>query len=210
MALYVDGVRVGQRADVTSGEATAGYWRVGGDNLDGWRQQPTSNYLTGSIDEVVDLPDGADPAARSLPSTSAVRPHLAVPAAPADAYGAAVYTDQPDLYWRLGEAVAARSPPTPARRATRATTAAPPPRAWPARSAGTANTAVTFNGIDRLRRLDGDRSPTRRPTPRRRGSRPPPPRGGKIIGFGNAATGLSSSYDRHVYMQNDGKVVFGT
>ncbi len=39
-------------------------------------------------------------------------------------------------------------------------------------------------------------------------------RGGKIIGFGNRAwtnnhNGTSSSYDRHVYLRNDGRVVFG-
>ncbi len=35
-------------------------------------------------------------------------------------------------------------------------------------------------------------------------------RGGKIIGFGSNQTGTSSSYDRHVYMQNNGQLVFGT
>ncbi len=34
-------------------------------------------------------------------------------------------------------------------------------------------------------------------------------KGGKIVGFGNAASGTSSSYDRHIYMRNDGKLVFG-
>ncbi len=34
-------------------------------------------------------------------------------------------------------------------------------------------------------------------------------RGGKLIGFGNATSGLSSSYDRHVYMQSGGKLSFG-
>jgi hypothetical protein len=33
--------------------------------------------------------------------------------------------------------------------------------------------------------------------------------GGKIIGFGNAQTGSSSDYDRHIYMDNSGKVYFG-
>ena len=33
--------------------------------------------------------------------------------------------------------------------------------------------------------------------------------GGKLIGFGNAASGLSSSYDRHVYMQHNGTLTFG-
>ena len=33
MALYVDGVLVGSRADTTQGEAYTGYWRLGGDKL---------------------------------------------------------------------------------------------------------------------------------------------------------------------------------
>ena len=33
--------------------------------------------------------------------------------------------------------------------------------------------------------------------------------GGKIVGFGNSQTGLSGNYDRHVYMMNDGQLVFG-
>jgi Concanavalin A-like lectin/glucanases superfamily len=33
--------------------------------------------------------------------------------------------------------------------------------------------------------------------------------GGKLIGFGNNQTGSSSSYDRHIYMMNDGQLVFG-
>ena len=33
--------------------------------------------------------------------------------------------------------------------------------------------------------------------------------GGMLMGFGNAQTGMSSNYDRHVYMMNDGQLVFG-
>ena len=33
--------------------------------------------------------------------------------------------------------------------------------------------------------------------------------GGKLIGFGSSQTGSSSSYDRHIYMMNDGQLVFG-
>ncbi|WP_460842283.1 LamG-like jellyroll fold domain-containing protein, partial [Nocardioides marmoraquaticus] len=33
--------------------------------------------------------------------------------------------------------------------------------------------------------------------------------GGKLAGFGNAKTGNSGSYDRHIYMERDGRVVFG-
>ncbi|MEC5190380.1 MULTISPECIES: PKD domain-containing protein [unclassified Arthrobacter] len=33
--------------------------------------------------------------------------------------------------------------------------------------------------------------------------------GGRIVGFGSSQANQSGSYDRHVFMQNDGKVVFG-
>jgi hypothetical protein len=33
--------------------------------------------------------------------------------------------------------------------------------------------------------------------------------GGKLIGFGNAQTGSSSNYDRHIYMNNAGQIYFG-
>jgi Concanavalin A-like lectin/glucanases superfamily/Domain of unknown function (DUF5122) beta-propeller len=33
--------------------------------------------------------------------------------------------------------------------------------------------------------------------------------GGKLIGFGNNQTGSSGNYDRHIYMMNDGQLVFG-
>lgn len=33
--------------------------------------------------------------------------------------------------------------------------------------------------------------------------------GGRLIGFGNARTGTSTQYDRHLYLSNTGQVVFG-
>ncbi|KRB37165.1 PKD domain-containing protein [Microbacterium sp. Root180] len=33
--------------------------------------------------------------------------------------------------------------------------------------------------------------------------------GGKLIGYGNGASGNSSTYDRHLYMRNDGSLAFG-
>lgn len=33
--------------------------------------------------------------------------------------------------------------------------------------------------------------------------------GGKLIGFGNNQTGLGTSFDRHIYMANDGRIFFG-
>lgn len=52
IALYVDGALVAQDASTTSGEGFRGFWRVGGDNLGSWPNQPSSNWFSGAIDEV--------------------------------------------------------------------------------------------------------------------------------------------------------------
>jgi hypothetical protein len=51
MALYVDGIKVGSNA-TTMAESLNGYWRVAGDSLSGWVSQPSSDYFSGTIDEV--------------------------------------------------------------------------------------------------------------------------------------------------------------
>jgi PKD repeat protein len=56
MALYVDGSRVGQRTDTTTGRDFWGVWRVGGDNLTGWPSRPTSFFFAGTIDDVAIYP----------------------------------------------------------------------------------------------------------------------------------------------------------
>jgi hypothetical protein len=51
MRLYADGAAVG--SDPTPiASFYNGYWRVGGDNLNGWPSRPTSSYFGGVIDEV--------------------------------------------------------------------------------------------------------------------------------------------------------------
>ena len=69
MTLYVDGVKVATDPTTTSAQSYSGYWRIGGDNLDGWTNQPTSRNFNGTIDEVVDLPAGADRRSRSASSS---------------------------------------------------------------------------------------------------------------------------------------------
>jgi len=53
MKLYVDGNLVGSRTDVTFGLGGYwGYWRIGGDNLSSWPSRPSSDYFSGSLDEI--------------------------------------------------------------------------------------------------------------------------------------------------------------
>ena len=56
MNLYVDGVLVGSRTDTTTGRNMSGFWRIGGDSLNGWPNQPASSNLAGTIDEVAIYP----------------------------------------------------------------------------------------------------------------------------------------------------------
>ncbi|MFT4225559.1 PKD domain-containing protein [Micropruina sp.] len=129
---------------------------------------------------------------------------LAQPA-PADIYGATVFGDQPWAYWRLDELSgdSATDVATGLHNAsyqqgvTRGVT-----------GIVTENAAARFDGADDVV-VSTDRvaGPTTYST--EAWFRTTTNRGGKIIGFGGSPSGLSSSYDRHVYMQNDGRLVFG-
>ncbi|MFD7530169.1 LamG-like jellyroll fold domain-containing protein [Streptomyces sp. NPDC059849] len=56
MALYVDGQLRASSALYTGNEKYDGYWRVGGDNLNGWPSRPTSDFFAGQIDETAVYP----------------------------------------------------------------------------------------------------------------------------------------------------------
>ena len=290
MTLYVDGKRVAQRTDVTSGQDYQGVWRVGGDNLNGWPSQPTSAYFAGAIDDVAVYPteltatqvvDNYAASGRTVVNTpptaaftasvkkgiatldgststdpdgtitsyawdfgdgsvgtGATATHtyatagtytvgltvtdnagatstishdvtvLPVLPAPLDAYGAAVYGSNPDLYWRLDEstgttAVDASSSGNDGTYRSGVTLG------QPGAIAGTSDTAASFDGVSGL--LSSNAS-IQGPTTYTESLwfKTTTTNGGKLIGFGNAATGLSSNYDRHVYMETSGQLTFGT
>ncbi|MZF58438.1 hypothetical protein GTX53_32170 [Streptomyces sp. SID5594] len=56
MSLYVDGQLRASNILVSGNENYPGYWRVGGDNLAGWPNRPTSNFFAGQIDETAVYP----------------------------------------------------------------------------------------------------------------------------------------------------------
>lgn len=206
MALYVDGKKVASNAAVTSAQSYAGYWRIGGDNLNGWPSTPSSSYLQGTIDDVAIYP-----AALSL---AAIQQHYAdsgrsleIPTRPTDSYGAKVYDDSPDLYWRLDETSG-----------TSAKDASPNGNGGmfsggytlgqPGGVQGTPGTSVKFDG-----RRGTLASESRFSDPMTYSEelwfKTTTTSGGKLIGFGDAQSGNSSNYDRHVYMENSGQLTFG-
>lgn len=57
MQLYVDGVLVGSNTVIQTANEYNGYWRVGGDDLSGWPNRPTSNDIAATIDDVAVYPN---------------------------------------------------------------------------------------------------------------------------------------------------------
>lgn len=51
LKLYVDGVLTGSRNDIVRGGRYSGYWRIGGDRLSGWPDNPTNGFLIGDVDQ---------------------------------------------------------------------------------------------------------------------------------------------------------------
>lgn len=125
---------------------------------------------------------------------------------PSDAYGAAVFGTQPWAYWRLDEADSTMTAADTATGFRTATYQQGVSRGVEGIVAG--NAAANFDGSN-----DVVVSTTQIPGPTTYSTeawfKTTTNRGGKIIGFGSSASGLSNSYDRHVYMQNDGRLVFG-
>lgn len=210
MAFYIDGKRIGTRADTTSAQAYNGYWRVGGDNLNGWPSIGSSFYLNGSISDVAVYNSVLSRDDVNERWVSSGRPST-MPPAPADNYGKAVYGLDPALYWRLGE--------------TSGTTAADAGKdgvtgtyfggtrvtmGVPGALAGVVDSAVTLTPNGSATGLSSNRSFSN-PTVYSLEAwfKTASTAGGKLVGFGSAQTGLSTNYDRHVYMSTSGQVKFG-
>ncbi|WP_199183380.1 LamG-like jellyroll fold domain-containing protein [Cryobacterium sp. Y82] len=205
MSLSIDGKKVAQRASVTSGQDYQGFWRIGGDSINGWPSQPLSAFIAADIAQV---------AVYSAPLTQKqIVAHFVasgrtspVTSAPTDAYGAAVYSAEPDLYWRLGEANGLKANDSSASEQP-GTYFGPVTLGAAGLLSGTSNTAASFGGgiVSSDTRIDAPGTYALEAW-----FSTTTTQGGKIIGFGSASNGLSDNYDRHVYLQDDGRLVFGT
>ena len=205
MSLYVDSKRVAQNAAVTTAIDYQGWWRLGGDTLNGFSNKPSNVNFTGSVDDV---------ALYSTPLTAAqIANHYnasgrtAAGSRPADTYGATIYDASPNFYWRLDETsgtVAHDVTPNGnngnySGGVTFGTAGA---------ITGTTDTAVTMNGSNAVVSTTSA-VPGPSVYSEELWFKTTTTTGGKLIGFGSAATGNSGSYDRHVYMLNNGQLSFG-
>ena len=190
-----------------AGSRTTGYWRVGGDNIGGWPNQPSSNDIAGSIDDVAIYPTALTAAQIRNHYTLSGRT-VDIPAAPTDNYGKAVYNDSPSFYWRLDDAAGST---TAADSGTNKNTGIPSGGV----TFGAATDVVGFRHARRRSTATTARSPANKTfaDPRTYSEevwfKTTTTDGGKLIGFGDAQSGNSSNYDRHVYMENSGQLTFG-
>jgi hypothetical protein len=205
MALYVDGARVARNGE-TNSHHYDGYWRVGGDNLGGWPDQPNSNFFQGTIDDVAVYPTAL---ARARVVDHFVASGRAAPPSvvPADTYGAAVFNDSPVAYWRLDETSGSTAADTSDSGNTGQYIGGVTPGAAGALSGGFGN-AATFDGsTGNVASSSSTGGPSTFST--ELWFKTTTTRGGKLIGFGNSQTGNSGAYDKHVWMTDSGRLEFG-
>ncbi|MCW2848944.1 MAG: Fibronectin type domain protein [Marmoricola sp.] len=205
MSLYVDGRLVGANA-VSGSQAFRGVWHVGGDQIGSWPNRPSSNFFAGLIDETAVY--------SSVLSARTVAGHyqaagrtLAVNPRPTDSYGAAVYNADPSLYWRLNETSGAAgdssffgsNPGTYGSAVQRGVSGAVTGN-LAARTSGTSQGGIaTQRTVTATSTFSAEVWFNTTTTT-----------GGKILGFENTATGNGGTYDKQLYMSNDGRLTFGT
>lgn len=121
-------------------------------------------------------------------------------------YAREILLDNPAAFWRLGESTGAAQDWTGY---AGASVGAAVTRAVPGALAGDANKAARFAGSPASTIVGtAVQAPSNRFTVEG-WFKTTSTAGGKIIGFGDAASGSSSTYDRHVYLGADGKLRFG-
>lgn len=206
--LYVDGNLVGRdQLAVPSAAAFNGYWRLLADQTSGLANRPTNAGLIGTLDEVAVYPTVLTP--------EQIRNHVTMGngttfgGQPTDAYAQAVNAKRPDLYWRLNEgsgSVANDSSVSGQKGKISYVTY----NAAGAIAGG--DKAMTFNGASIMSSsvINTERTRGYQAYSSELWFKTTTTRGGKLIGFGAAASGLSGQNDRHVVMLNTGVLEFAT
>ncbi|PWJ56040.1 PKD repeat-containing protein [Quadrisphaera granulorum] len=209
LSLYVDGVKVASNGAATQAQPFHGYWRIGGDNVSFWPNQPTSAGFAGSIDDVAIYPTALT-GAQIRAHYAATGRAVLTPAKPSDTYGGAVYDSAPDAYWRLqetsGTALADSSPEG----AVPAVVNGSPALGDPGVPGITGSTAVSFDGNPDNTVASAAATVAPSVYSEELWFKTTSTLGGKLIGFGDAQSGRSGAYDRHVWMDRNGTLHFGT
>jgi PKD repeat protein len=199
---FVDGKKVATDAGTTGAQDYTGYWRIGGDN--NWNGAP---YFQGDIDDVSVYPTALS--AKQVDGQWVASGRASkLPVSPADAYGARVFQDEPEAYFRLdgdSSTVAADSSPTGTNGVVSGGVTTGGASAVSSGSGSSAAFDGSTGGVATTTSYDAPNSYSLETW-----FNTTTTSGGKLIGFGSSQTGYSGNYDRHVYMEQDGRLQFGT
>lgn len=200
---YVDGRLVASNVSITFAENTNGFWRIGGDNLGSWANVPSSYYFKGNIDEVATYPvalTGAQVAEQFVRSGRTV----AGATRPADAYGASVFDSTPQLYWRMAETGGIRVVDSSTGNNEGLFTGTP---GFGVAGVVGANSAVNL-GSSSASAASLSNFSAMNVYSTELWIKTTTTRGGKLIGWGDKQTGLSTNIDRNLTMLNSGQIRF--
>lgn len=200
MRLSVDGVLVAANT-VTTSQNFTGYWRIGGGNFDSWPVKPSSRFFAGSVAQAAVFPTALSPAQVSSLYTAATIP---------PSCSAAVLAARPSLYYRLNQVSGATVAVDYSGNGRNATYQTPAMftfgAAGPCQRDG--STGVTLTGP-----TPTVAEPTAEVNPVvftvAAWVRTTSTQGGRVVGFSDQPTGLSANYDRHLFLTDDGRIVFG-
>ena len=206
MMLFVDGVKVTNRLDTRAGAAYDGYWRVGGDNLTGWGNRPTSDYFAGKIDDVA-IYRAVSTAPRCASTSSPVAAPSPGPHCRPTPMAKTSTTTAPDVYWRLAETTGGLANDSSLNGNGGAYTNGPV-RGGPSAIGLGSDRSTAFDGSNDIVTSN---PATHGPTvfSSEIWFSTTTNTGGKLIGFGNSRLGTSTAYDRHLFMTNSGQLRFG-
>ncbi|MGI3782953.1 MAG: LamG-like jellyroll fold domain-containing protein [Janthinobacterium lividum] len=203
LTLYVDGVTVGRNTNVGAGSYN-GVWHIGGDNVAGWPNQPSSGYFKGLIDETAVYPTALS--ARQVVAHYVAGGGSPTTARPTDPYGASVYEAGPDLYWRLEQTSGTTAVDTTPTGQNFGTIGAAVQLGQPGQVNG-GRAAATSNQADSL--IVSPRLSSPNELTLQMWFSTTTTTGGKLVGMENTASGNGTTYDKMIYLTDTGKLVFG-
>lgn len=212
--LYIDGVKIGERTDTTSAQPYKGYWRVGGDNLGSWPSVGASAYLSGTIANVAVYDRVLTRQEIDAHRVASGRTSVLAPA-PSDGYGEAVFNLDPTLYWRLGETGSTTTATDSGMNGYAGTytgTSSQLVRGETGALSGVSDTAMRWApllGTTTVRVAGNQQVLNPQIFSVEAWFKTTTTDGGKIVGFGDRNTVLSSNNDRHIYMSPNGRLNFG-
>ncbi len=208
MALYVDGKVAGTNPTTTAQNYT-GYWRVGAEHENGWPNASSSNYFAGSISDAAVYPTALSAAQVSAHFAASPVQSTSTVSTPTNAYAQSVLADSPMLYWPASDAASPALTDATGHADAGITSASGIGYGGASAVEGATGSGLTLDGkAGQVISAGAVTNPGA--FSEEAWFKTTTTKGGVIVGFGDSATGLSSNFDRYVWMTNQGTLQFGT